>query len=156
MTDKELSVTLREMAREQTKMPMCADGYNDWPDEQNMEELLERYIKFFDFNTANDFPSKDFLKRNVPIEDLHRHHIYIDEKIDIANATKGPWIFLGECEGTITFEGFSTATIYIRHQCHIRIIAKDYAKIFPRCYDTSECECEHYDRSVCVLLDKRE
>ena len=41
MTDKELNITLREMARMQG---LCDQWFSEWGDDDTLDDCLERYI----------------------------------------------------------------------------------------------------------------
>lgn len=136
MENKVLSKTLRTMAREQG---LCDQWFHDWQDDTDIDELLDKYVAGFDFCVKNDYPSLDFIRKNFNIEDLHRHHIYIDETVDIRDADNGFWIFLGECRGNVRFEGFKAATVYVRHNSRMYVKATDGAIVFITCFDSSSC-----------------
>ena len=153
MEGKELSIALREMACSQ-QTPLCAQWTKAWKDNTNIDGLLDKYIKGIDFCIKNDYPPLDFCRENFDKEDLHGHNIYLDEYVNIDDASSGVWVFLGECEGEITFNGFSVGTIYIRHDSKIKVITKDMSKVFVSLYDESEVETEKLEYSTIKIYDR--
>ena len=153
MEQKELSIALREMACCQ-KTPLCAEWTKAWKDNTNIDGLLDKYIKGIDFCIKNDYPPLDFCRENFEKEDLHRHNIYLDEYVEIADASSGVWVFVGDCEGEITFRDFSVGTIYLRHGSKIKVRTLGMSKVFVSLYDESEVEVEKLEYSTIKLYDR--
>ena len=156
MNGKELSIVLRELACSQ-KTPLCAEWTEAWKDESNLDELLEKYVKGFDFCVKNDYPTLDFSRRNFSDKKdaLHRHNIYLDEEVDIKNAASGIYIFLGNCTGSIVFKDFAVGTVYLRHNSNMRIESIKFAKVFVSMYDSSECKTDKDDVSYCKVFNRK-
>lgn len=133
MTDKELNITLRELARSQG---LCDEWYGAWGDDSTIDECLERYVKGFDFVKEHDYPPIDFIRKYFDKEVLRRHNIYLDEGVDI-EGRHGYYVFLGKCTGRITFDGFYAATVYVCHDSEIDVVASNGAKVFVTYYDNS-------------------
>ena len=137
MTEQELSICLREMARDQ-KEPLCMEWYTKWEDDTSIDHLLDKYVNGFDFAVANDYPKIDFIRKNFKKEDLHRHNIYIDEEVNLVESHSGIWIFLGKCTGRITFGSWAVANVHVRHESNIRVDAEDMARVFVSVYEKGE------------------
>lgn len=135
MTDRELNITLREMARMQG---LCDQWYSEWKDDDTLDDCLERYIRGFDFVQERDWPPLEFIRKHFDKELLHRYHIYIDEEVNIDNAQNGFYVFLGNCTGYISAAGFCAATIYLRHNSNIRVSAVGAARVFLHYFDNSD------------------
>lgn len=151
MTDRELSICLREMARSQRE-PLCDQWYSEWSDEESVDALLDRYVRGFDFAAVNDYPPLDFIRKNFRREDLHRHNIYIDEEVNIVDSYSGVWVFLGKCTGRATFGAFSVATVHVRHECDVRIDAEDFSRVHVRVYENASVDARNlYGASVNVI-----
>ena len=152
MTDIELNIVLREMAR---SAGLCDPWYEEWKDDSTIDECIDRYVRGFDFAVEKDYPPLDFIRKNFRKEDLHRHHIFLDEEVSIGNAESGIWIFLGDCVGSICFRGFSVGTVYIRHNTNIKIVSEDMAKVFMSQYDDACAETVPIDMSTIRRYDRR-
>ena len=61
MTDRDLNIALREMAR---KAGLCDKWYEEWKDDDTIDKCLERYVKGYDFAVKNDYPPLDFIREN--------------------------------------------------------------------------------------------
>ena len=112
---------------------LCDKWYGEWSDDSTIDECLERYVKGFDFCVKNDWPPLDFIRRNFRREDLHRHHIYLDEEVRI-DGGNGYYIFLGDCKGEINFFGLYAATVYVMHGSNILVRGGEGAKVFVSLY----------------------
>jgi len=136
MENKELSISLREIARSQ-KTPLCDEWYNNWKDDTSIDELLEKYIKGFDFAVKNDYPSLEFSRKVFDKADLHRHNIFLDENVNVENASNGYYVFLGNSSGKIIIDGFKAVTVYVRHDSSIDVRAFNGAMVTVFYYDKS-------------------
>ena len=147
MTDKELSIVLRELACSQPT-PLCEKWTEEWKDETDIDELADKFIRGFDFCQKNNYPPLDFIRKNVKKEDLHRHNIFIDEEVQIADAENGYYVFLGKCTGTLWVNGLKAVTVYVRHDSVINVEAFDGARVQVRYYDNSDgaCKSDSYSR----------
>ena len=134
MTDKELNITLREMAR---KAGLCDKWYEEWKDDDSIDVCLDRYVKGFDFAVKNDYPPLDFIRDNFRKEDLHRHNIYLDEEVEIKGARSGYYVFLGKCTGSIETHGFNVVSCYLRHDSNVDVSSLGSARVFVTYYDRS-------------------
>lgn len=153
MNEKELSVVLREMARTQKK-PLCDEWYGEWKDNCGVDILLNKYVRGLDFCIENDYPSLEFVRKNFNKEDLHRHHIYLDEEVSV-NAENGTYVFLGNCTGTMTAGGYSVVSCYVRHDSKITIAASFLSRVFVSLYERGECDTLSSDGGVIRIYDRR-
>ncbi len=134
MTDKELNISLREMARMQG---LCDQWYSEWGDNDSLDDCLDRYIRGFDFVQERDWPPLEFIRKHFDKELLHKHHIYLDEKVAINHAESGFYVFLGDCTGYIHADGYCAATIYLKHNSNIKVTVADAARLFLHYFDKS-------------------
>lgn len=159
MEGKELSVTLREMARSQ-KTPLCDDWYGKWNDDTDIDELLEKFVSGIDFCIENDYPSLEFARKYFTSKDkkeaLHRHNIYLDEEVNLVESNSGVWVLLGRCTGRITFDGWAVASVHVRHECSVRIDAEDLSRVFVSVYEDAEADLSQQYGAVIKRYDLRE
>ena len=156
MEGKELSVTLREMAR---GMGLCDEWYGKWADETDIDTLLEKYIAGIDFCTEKDYPSLEFARKYFSSkqmkEALHRHNIYLDEEVNVVDDKSGVWVLLGKCSGRITLNGWAVANVHVRHESHVRIDAEDLSRVFVWLYEDSKSETRAQFGSMIKVYDFR-
>lgn len=152
MEGKELSVTLRTMAREQ-KEPLCDKWFGEWEDDSDIDSLLDKYVEGIDFTITNDYPPLDFIRKNFKKEDLHRHNIYIDEEVNLVESNSGVWVLLGKCTGRITFDGWAVANVYVRHESVVRVDAEDLSRVFVNMCDNAEAELKNQYGAVIQRYD---
>ena len=154
MTERELSISLREMARVQSH-PLCDKWYGEWKDDTSVDGLLDKYVRGIDFGVMNDYPPLDFIRKNFKKEDLHRHNIYIDEEVNIVESHSGIWVLLGKCSGRMTFDSWAVATVHVRHESNMRIDAEDLSRVFVSVYENAECEAKALFGAVVKKYDKK-
>lgn len=133
MTDKELNLKLRELAMEHDA---CNKVMSQWKEDDTIDILLDRYVRTFDFAVEKDYPPLSFIRENFRRSDLHGHHIYIDEEVDITGEN-GYYVFLGRCTGEIVIDGLHATTIYIRHDSNVNVVVNGGARVFITYYDNS-------------------
>ena len=138
MKERELNIALREMAREQG---LCDEWYGQWPDDDTIDNCLERYIRGFDFVVKNNYPPLDFCRKYFDKEVLHRHNIYLDEEVAITDANNGYYVFLGNCKAELWATGYKAVSIYCRHNSVVNVKAFDGASVMVRYYDASHGIC---------------
>ena len=147
-----LNTELRETAIE---YGLCAQWQKIWDDNKTPQELIDMWKRGIDFGIAHDYPTPTFIRENFDRDLLHDNLIYVDEHIDLDNAPSGVYVLNGECSGTIHFREWSAATIYVRHNSHISIIAEDFAKIFVRLYDEAEAYVCDVGDAVVRVYERR-
>ena len=146
----ELSELNRILRNKAIKSGLCEDWQNHiWNRDLTIPELLEIYIKGFDFSVDNDWIDYDFIKEVIPIEDLHDANIYIDEKVYLTSEASGYFVFLGESRGSLVADGFIAVTVYCRHNSRIDVRAINGARVFVTYYDDSGGDCYQDDYSKC-------
>lgn len=134
---------------------LCDLWYSKWRDSTDIDKLLDMYVRGFDFCVENDYPPLDFIRENFRLDDLHRHHIYLDEDVDIAKGSSDTYIFLGNCTGEIHFSGFAVSNVYIRHKSSINITCDGYSKVFVSLYEDSACSHEVKGMATYKEYDRR-
>lgn len=151
MTDRELNIALREMARAQG---LCDEWYGKWKDEDTLETLFDRYVKGFDFAAEHGYPPLDFARKYFTLDMLHKHNIYLDEEVDVEGA-HGYYVFLGKCTGRITFDGFYAAIVYVCHDSNVDVMAANGAKVFVTYHDRSRGRTESDAWSKIKVYDRK-
>lgn len=152
MTDKELNIALREMAR---NAGLCDEWFGNWKDEDSIDMCLDRFIRGFDFVVKNDYPNLEFIRKNFNTNDLHRHNIYLDEGVIIDDAQNGYYVFLGDCKAMLVADGFKAVTVYCRHDSEVNVRAMGGARVFVTYYDQSSGVCKSDEWSNVRRYDRQ-
>lgn len=147
-----LSETLKQQA---VNLGLCKPWTEAWTDNCDQQELIDKYKKGIDFCLDRDWPSNDFIKANFDRDLLNANLIFVDEYVDMDMAPSGIYILNGECSGTIRFQQWAAATIYVRHNSKVNIVASDFAKIFVRIYDEAQTVYEVKENAVVRIYDRR-
>lgn len=150
MTDRELNIALREMAR---SCGLCDEWYSMWRDDSTIDECLERYVRGFDFAVEKDYPPLSFIREYFDKDALHRHNIYLDEAVTVS-ADRGHYVFLGDCRAEVTADGVKAVSVYARHDSVVDVSAVNGAKAFVSYYDRSSGKCESDEYSFAKKYDR--
>lgn len=151
MTDRELSISLREIGRAKG---MCDKFFDEWKDDDDIDTIIDRFVPGMDFCIKEDYPTLDFICKHFRKEDLHRHNIYVDEELSL-DGDNGYYCFLGSCRATLSVDGFKAVTVYVRHNSEVNVTASNGAKVFVRYYDNSKGECIDDGWSVCKRYERK-
>lgn len=146
-----LSETLKQQA---VNLGLCKQWTDAWID-CNQQELIDKYKKGIDFCIEHQYPSNEFIKENFDTTLLHQNLIYVDEHLSLDYAPSGVYILNGECTGTLHFREWAAATVYVRHESHVHIIAEDFAKVFVRVYDGGEVDVCNVGDAAVKVYDRR-
>lgn len=147
-----LSETLKQQA---VSLGLCKPWTAEWADNSDQQTLIDKYKKGIDFCLDRDWPSNDFIKANFDRELLNKNLVFVDEHINLKNAPSGVYVVNGECSGTLWFNSWAAATVYVRHGSKITVIADDFAKVFVRLYDEADAEVVELENAVVKVYDRR-
>lgn len=147
-----LSEILRRKAE---SLHACKKALRNWPAADEPQKLIDRWKENIDFALENSFPSNRFIRDNFDPSLLHGNLIYVDEAINLKDAPNGIYVINGECTGTLWFNSWAAATVYVRHTSRISIIAENTAKVFVRIYDDADVKICRIDDAVVKVYDRR-
>lgn len=139
MTDKQLNM---ELYRQADEIGFCEKFHGLWKEEMTVDDLIEMYKEGIEFCIDHDYPSNSFIKSNFDIHTLHRHGVFLDDRINGRIIGSGVYVFNGNCEGVVYTSDFSVVTLYTRNTTSIKIKTGVYSKIFIHKYDDSEVTVE--------------
>lgn len=148
-----LSDTLKQQA---VSLGLCNPRTEAWADNSDQQTLIDKYKRGIDFIIKQgEWPSSDFIKANFDRDLLNANLIFVDEYVDMDMAPSGIYILNGECSGRIRLAPWTAATIYLRHNSKITIVAEDFAKVFVRLYDEADVEVDSDESVVVKVYDRR-
>lgn len=143
------------LKREAVERNLCAQWTAEWADNSDQQTLIDKYKKGIDFCLDRDWPSTEFIKVNFDRDLLNANLIFVDEYVDMDMAPSGIYILNGECSGRIRLAPWVAATIYVRHNSKMNIVADDFAKVFVRLYDEADVEVDSDESAVVKVYDRR-
>lgn len=147
-----LSDTLKQQA---VSLGLCHKWTEAWADNSGQQELIDKFVKGIDFCLERDWPSNDFIKANFDRDLLNSNLVFIDEYVDMDMAPSGIYILNGECYGRLSFAPWAAATVYLRHNSKVAVVASDFAKVFVRIYNEADVEVEADESAVVKVYDRR-
>ena len=124
-----------ELKNKAVSLGLCDEWTDGWGN-PTKEELVDKFIKGYDFCVINNFPDNEYIKTNFE-EIAENKGVFVDKKsIDLHNPKIA--IIHGESTGMIKVDGFSVCDIHVRHNSSVNIIIEEYAIAFIRVYDNAE------------------
>jgi hypothetical protein len=136
------------LAKEAKKHGICEDWYLELKNENNIDSMLDMYVKGIDFCLSNDYPSNDFIRKNFKGK-METHGIHLDEMLNIVSQPKV--IALGNCFGTVETNDFEACEIYLKHNSEIVVMASRNSFVMIDIFDDSKLTVFAYDNSkVCI------
>ena len=147
-----LSVNIRQQA---IQLGLCDLWRREWSNDCTEQDLINKFKKGIDFCIKNDFPALEVMHHHFDPDLLHKNLIYVDETVNLDNAPNGIYVLNGACTGVLHFREWAAATVYVRHESHIHIIAEAFAKVFVRLYDGGEADVCDVGDSVVKVYDRR-
>lgn len=144
-----------ELRTQAIRNGLCAIWTTDWESDKTPQELIDMYKKGIDFSLLHDWPSNEFIKANFDRELLNRNLIFVDQEIDLMDAPSGVYVINGRCRGVISFSRWAAATVYIRHESDIVVLADGHAKVFVRLYDDAVADAMGLEDAVVKVYDRR-
>ena len=150
-----MDILNEELRNRAIECGLCAKWQTEWDSNRTPQELIEMWKRGIDFGIAHDFPSNDFIKSNFDRTLLHKNLIFVDEYLNLEDAPSGVYVINGNCRGTLRFRDWNVATIYLRHNSEINIIAEGESKVFVKQYDYSMVAICELEEAVVRVYDRR-
>lgn len=144
------------LKHEAVERNLCAQWTKEWADDSDQQALIDKYVRGIDFVIKQgEWPTNEFIKANFDRELLHKNLIFVDEDIDLECAPSGIYVLNGECSGVLRFKDWSAATVYVRHNSNVIILASNFSKVFVRLYDEAGAEIVDVDEAFVKVYDRR-
>lgn len=116
---------------------LCAQWTSEWDPESTQDELIGKFKRGLDFCIKHNYPSNEVVKSFFSPEILRKHHVYVDEFLDIDNCESDIYVIQGGSNMGLTFDKYTVATISIRHSSNVNITCLGNSRVFVRVYDNS-------------------
>lgn len=125
----------RELAKLASDNGICRDWHQRLLETNNIDELLEMYLKGIDFCLSNDYPSNAYIRRHFKGKMEHKG-IHLDECFVANNERK--IVSLGRCDGIIGISDYNVSEIFAKHKSKLCITAKDNAFVMIDLFDDAD------------------
>lgn len=126
----------KAMKSEARSLGLCDKWFDEWDENSDRDELLEKYIRGIDFCIKHNYPDNEILKK-YGFDIINEHGIYIDDNLD-GKADNIPTLVVnGKTTGEVTYNGHSVGNVYICGSSDITIYVKDNARVFVEIYGDS-------------------
>ena len=126
MTETELSIKLKEDAR---KLGLCDKWYNEWKENTNKDELIDKFKRGLDFCIKHRWPSKSFITQNFQQDFLRHHGILVDDTRSYPVRDENrrliyikEYVLLGKSHATIRYT-------FRPHMCNVWACDKSTVKV---------------------------
>lgn len=147
-----LSVALRRMAVERG---LCAEWTDAWRDDATVDDLLDKYVRGFDFTKGGEWPPLDFVREHFRAEDLERHGIYVDANVDGLVLSSGTYILLGSCHGSLSVSPFCVCDVYMCHDTDVLVSCGDFSKVWVTLHGDARADVVEGDMSFVRVRERR-
>lgn len=121
----------------------CEQGLENL-EKLNEQELINRYIHFIDFCIESNYPTNEFIKENFDKKLLEHNNIYVDAGIERRNA-RTVVVVQGKSKGLLTYDSWTTADVYVRHDSEVTIDCSRMSKVFINVYDNAKVKAIQRD-----------
>lgn len=125
----------------------CVEGVAQLDGAATKEEMVQCFIDRIDFCLANNFPDKEYLKKNFKRE-LRDKGIYIDEPVNLHN---GSAVLLGGCIGKLMADEYAVCRLYVKHTSALTIEATDNAFVMVDALDETRVEVKSAGKGRVVV-----
>ena len=137
-----------ELAKQAKAHGICENWYLELKNENNIDKMLDMYVKGIDFCLSNDYPSNHFIAKNFKGK-MEKHGIHLDEVLDTIGQPKV--IALGKCKGIINAESFEVCEVFIKNESELIVMAKENSFVMIDIFDNAKVHIFTYDNAkVCV------
>ena len=153
MDDRELALLFR---KELDEMGFCSKFQELWREDFTRTELIDLYRRGIEYCIEHDWPSVEFIKNHFSRDMLRKGRVYVDDDFGFVAGESGVYVFNGTSNGTVDFERFDTATIYVRHNSNVVINAGGLSRVFVEVYDNSSVTINQKDVAVAFVYMRSE
>lgn len=143
------------LKRDALALGMCEKWSKEWDRSWNDMEFCERFKSGQDFCIAHDYPALDFIRKYFDGGELSRFGVYVDRLPEGGELRNGTYVFLGECEGSVSVPRWGAVVIYARHCSRLRVTAGDFSRVTVRLYEASEVDVESSESAIVRIRDRR-
>lgn len=121
-----------------------------WRCRWNRDELIQKFKEGIDFCIKNEYPTNEFIKENFTKDILRRHCVLVDDQYSLLNERM--CVLQGKSVSNIRFNGWNPGTVYVRHQSHANITARNMSFVIVHIFDSATVECTAEDKASVVVL----
>ena len=138
----------KELAKRAKAKGICAPWHAQLLKLEDVDDMLEMYLKGIDFCLVNDYPSNDFIRANFK-GSMERKGIFLDDTINVTNMPKV--VCLGTTTGRIESNGYEVCEVFAKHDAALNVVVKDNAFVMIDVFDDAVVNVHASDRAkVCV------
>jgi hypothetical protein len=142
---KKIGIELAKLAKEKG---ICDEWFVDLKKTEDIDKLLDMYLRGIDFCLSNEFPSNQFIKENF-VGKMEAFGVHLDEDLKEKNTKK--LVALGGCTGEVVYNGYSTGEIFLKHDSFLNLTALDNSFVMIDMFDKSTLTVIASDNSkVCI------
>ena len=141
----------RTLAKDAAKKGIC----KPWHDElrnfgNDIDKILEMYLKGIDFCLESDFPDKDFIAKHFKGK-METSGVFLDDAIDIWDAKKV--VALGTTSGNVHTTRYGVSEVFVTHDADLDILPKENSFVVVDVWGNATVRVRSYHRArVCVNI----
>lgn len=148
----------KELRTEAVLNGLCMQWQSEWVEDKSQDELMEMYKRGIDFCIKHDYPSLEWVEKNLDKCTMNNHNIFLNDFLFCVSGGSGSFVLNGECSGIMEFSDIDVATVYVRHESHIHITCSGNSIVHIVLLDNATLDVDQRENSkvVCILRDSSE
>lgn len=116
------------------KYQLCVKFRDELKRAKTTRDLVQIYLSGLDFCLGYNYPPLACIENDFKGV-REAMGVFVSEPVNVKNYRKV--VMLGDCYGTLTYDDFEVAQIFVKHSSQVTIIASDHANISVDCFDSS-------------------
>jgi len=137
-----------QLAWQASNIGICNEWLQELKSTEDIDKMLDMYLKGIDFCLSNDFPTNDYIQKTFKGKMEHKG-IHLDENLVVQNESKV--VVLGMCTGLVHVFDYNVSEVFIKHNSDITIIAEGNAFVMVDIFDDAKLKVVTNDNAkVCV------
>ncbi len=161
----------KELALKARKKGICPEWFYVLKKEQDIDTLLDIYLKGIDFCLSNDYPSNEYIREHFKGK-MESKGIFLDDRVSLINEKKV--VALGSSAGRIEVNGHGVCQVFLKHNSEFTIVAKDNsflmidifdnvtvivnasgeAKVCVNRYGSAKLTCNQIENAIIKVVEK--
>lgn len=141
----------RKLAAEAKKKGICKAWYDElncYGD--NLDKMLEMYLKGIDFCLENDYPDKGIIAKHFKGK-MEASGVYLDDTIDVWDVPKV--VALGATRGNVHATGYGVTEVFATNDAELDILPKENSFVMVDIWGSATVRVRSYHRAtVCVNI----
>lgn len=145
--DNDFSQSMRLLAREHG---LCDAWFNAWGDNCNIDDLLDKFTRGFDFYIEKRWLTPSFIKENAGVINLRQHGIICNDSYSLNNLQQ--CFLIGESQANLRYNGSAFGTVWMLDNSTAEQTAKGRSEVYVHLYDRATLKANLCDEHCKIVV----